>query len=399
MNSRILHALKANRDWFLASGVLSCPDGFWGVAERMLLSCRNGALEKTLESFPSWTKVSEGYVIEQRRADCNFQCAWLFLQLAKLFDTERNRAVAENLLDYLYCRSGLLSHNKIDEPYPAGCWNWSHIRWTPSVFYDDNAWCIIIALAMAKELPALDERYQMTHYALAGARALYDAFAANFPDANPAFAPKWSGDLKQPHWGALAAAALARAAQAVQTTEADAWNSLAAKYFDFTGQGLETWDASELCYALLAVTLCESHPDFRQSLLPLGNAIADRLMARMEMGGGLLPAEHNEAPAGTHLADLIYTVNFAALAFSRLAEITQAPRHRATLQRLLDFLLDIQDTSASPRLKGCWRGMYDADARKWGGGDCFEGGASSIYTGWTNAPIGWTLAREAMNLT
>ena len=395
MDPRLLQALKANRDWFLASGVLSrSPDGAWGVAERMLLSSRNEALEKTLESFPAWTQVPEGYVIEQRRADCNFQCAWYFLQLSRLFEPERNRAVAENLLGFLYCRSGLLSRHKIDEPYPAGCWNWSHIRWTPSVFYDDNAWCVILALALAKELPELDARYQMTFYALEGARALYGAFAANFPDEDPAFAPKWSGDLKMPHWGGLAAAALVFAAQGVPPEEAAGWHALASRYFAYIYKVLGKWDASELCYALLALTFCENHPDFCQSLLPLANDIAGCLMARMD-ADGLLPAEHDEAPAGTRLADLIYTMNFAAFAFSRLTDFTHNTLHCNILDKIISFLLEIQDNSASPRLKGCWRGMYDADARQWGGGDRFEGGASSIYTGWTNAPIGWTLAREA----
>ena len=31
--------------------------------------------------------------------------------------------------------------------------------------------------------------------------------------------------------------------------------------------------------------------------------------------------------------------------------------------------------------------MYDLRAGEWGGGDLFEGGQNSIYTGWTNAPI------------
>ena len=127
MNPRILQALKANRDWFLNSGVLSQPDGFWGVAERMLLANNNEALQQTLDSFPSWTQKPDGYVIEQRRADCNFQCAWYFLQMAKLFDHPRNVSVGNNLLEYLYCRSGLLSHHKRNEPYPLGCWNWRRL--------------------------------------------------------------------------------------------------------------------------------------------------------------------------------------------------------------------------------------------------------------------------------
>ena len=36
--------------------------------------------------------------------------------------------------------------------------------------------------------------------------------------------------------------------------------------------------------------------------------------------------------------------------------------------------------------------MYDMKAKAWGGGNCYEGGAGSIYTGWTNAPIAWAVA-------
>jgi len=38
--------------------------------------------------------------------------------------------------------------------------------------------------------------------------------------------------------------------------------------------------------------------------------------------------------------------------------------------------------------------MYDLKADTWGGGDCYEGGANSIYTGWTNAPISICIAIE-----
>jgi hypothetical protein len=38
--------------------------------------------------------------------------------------------------------------------------------------------------------------------------------------------------------------------------------------------------------------------------------------------------------------------------------------------------------------------MYDMVNGCWGGGDCHEGGANSIYTGWTNAPICSALLME-----
>ena len=63
--------------------------------------------------------------------------------------------------------------------------------------------------------------------------------------------------------------------------------------------------------------------------------------------------------------------------------------------KVLSLLLQIQDTTKKKYLYGCWRGMYDMEKGQWGGGDRFEGGANSIYTGWTNAPISlWLLAER-----
>ena len=36
--------------------------------------------------------------------------------------------------------------------------------------------------------------------------------------------------------------------------------------------------------------------------------------------------------------------------------------------------------------------MFDMESGTWSGGDCYEGGAGSIYTGWTNAPISIAIA-------
>jgi len=394
MNDKILQALKENRNWFLSSGVCSGADGFWGVAERLLLTEHNEAIQEALDSFPSWTVIPEGFVIEQRRADCNFQCAWYFLQLSRLFDDEKNARIAHNLLEFLYCRSGLLSHHKIDEPYPKGCWNWSHIRWIPSVYYDDNAWCIILALAIAAEKPEWDAEFQMTEYALAGAQALYQAFSANFPIERADFQPHWNGTLNLPHWGGLAAASLAAASHLVSAEERALWLKLIKDYFDFVRAELKNWNCSELCYSLLTLSITAEHLEENGEYLELAGQIAEVIKAKMKSGTCLLPAEHYEAPSGTELADLIYTMNFATVAFGKYVKVTGNSAARDVFCSLVEFLLAIQDSDSNPRLRGCWRGMYDVSAQTWGGGDHSEGGANSIYTGWTNAPIGWTLAEN-----
>ena len=95
--------------WFRKSGVMMPEDGSWGVGERIMLTSGNAAMEHILTSFPAWTPRGEFYVIEQRRADCCMQSAFLFLLLHKLFGKKAPfRATAENLL-FPDCGTGATS--------------------------------------------------------------------------------------------------------------------------------------------------------------------------------------------------------------------------------------------------------------------------------------------------
>ena len=77
--------------------------------------------------------------------------------------------------------------------------------------------------------------------------------------------------------------------------------------------------------------------------------------------------------------------------------LPEKPEYRAAFEQSARLLIDIQDSESNPVFKGCWRGMYDLKAGEWGGGDCYEGGAGSIYSGWTNAPISWVLECELLS--
>ena len=105
---------------------------------------------------------------------------------------------------------------------------------------------------------------------------------------------------------------------------------------------------------------------------------------------GHYAAEHDEAPIAPHLADLIYTQNWATLGLYHAWKLFGDERYRISFQSSLDFLARIQDRSPDPIFAGCWRGMYDTQSGQWGGGEQFEGVARSIYSGWTNAPIAWS---------
>ena len=88
-------------------------------------------------------------------------------------------------------------------------------------------------------------------------------------------------------------------------------------------------------------------------------------------------------------------MNWCLLGLQALAGID--PAYKDAFRKVLKLVLAIQDKTPCKMFSGCWRGMYDLDAGNGGGGDRFEGGAGSIYTGWTNAPIASVIAMEIAN--
>ena len=249
------------------------------------------------------------------------------------------------------------------------------------VYFDDEAWCIFIQLRIADEFPELDKRYNMRFWAETLAESLYAGAV------DPAKKTLWRGELSDPHWGALAAMALAQAAG----KDEGRYREFCLKYF----QNVKCPNASEFAYALIGAVNCAKKFD-EASFIPFVENFAAALIAKSDPASGLLPSEHGrETPVGTGLADLIYTINWAAVGL-REAGLLLGGKCTENAGKILDFLHSIQDDSANKTFNGCWRGMYDIQSGQWGGGDRFEGGGNSIYTGWTNAPVALTMLFEYM---
>ena len=283
------NAVLKNLNWFSESGIMVPENGLWGVAERLAVK-GNQAMEKILRSFPAWSEKEDCFVIEQRRADCNFQTAWLFLKADKAFPGKGYGDIGRNILDFLYFRSGLLERSP-DASIP-GNWNWSHIKRESVVWYDDESWCIFIQLKIAAEFPELDERYQMRFWALTLADSLYAAVSDGENH------PGWSGRLAEPHWGALATMALAEAAR--EDTRCK-YHDYCLKYYT----ELESPDVSEDSYALLGAlnaALKFNCPELRR----IAGKYAESIVSKISPEFGIVPSEHaTEAPVGRQFADLI----------------------------------------------------------------------------------------------
>ena len=384
-------AVRKNLAWFRKSGVMDPADGTWGVAERLAISEGNTAIEKIIRSFPAW-KQFDGYcVIEPRRPDCNFETALLFLLAGKVLRDAGATKVGENLLFYLYRRSGMV--------FPENSvWNWSNISKTPSRWFDDNGWCGVLQLRIAALRPDLDAEYGMTEQALRLARLLAEGVHRSldtdreichgtWPDPEGF----WLGEPRQPHWGSVA---LLAGTAALRLGPDPLLSSRLREYYEFLERRIDALNASELCYALLGAAYA-SHVIKDGCYAGLTAAFAAALLKRIDPESGNLPAEHCEAPAGAHLVDLIYTANWALLGLQAAAETTGDQAIAEAYRKLLALVVSIQDQSEHPAFRGCWRGMYDLRAGNWGGGDCYEGGQNSIYSGWTNAPVALALLFEA----
>ena len=381
--------------WFRKSGVMMPEDGSWGVGERIMLTSGNAAMEHILTSFPAWTPRGEFYVIEQRRADCCMQSAFLFLLLHKLFGSKAPfRATAENLLDFLYFRSGLL--NRAENTPLSGLWDWSHIKRSHVIYFDDDSWMLFLALKIAKSFPALDRKYGMRKFALLLADRLLEGAEKYFAGkADPEKDKRelgfyWQGKILLPHWGSLVCMALA---EAYRATGEEKYLSFAEHYETFLLEKADSFTSSEFGYALMGSS-CVWSVSGREKSLKCAKLFAGKILAIMDKKTGCIPSEHYETPSGKHLADTIYTLNWALLGLQNMAETDDSCKEAA--EKVLSLLLQIQDRTKKDFLYGCWRGMYDMEKKQWGGGDLYEGGANSLYSGWTNAPIAWAAAFELL---
>jgi hypothetical protein len=382
---KITNSITKNLNWFQNSGIMNPVDGTWGVAERIFLTENNNALEHILDSFPANIMYDKHGLVEHRRPDCNFQTAIMFLLAGKLFNNQEYHDIANNILSYLYKRSGL--RNQINPEYPKSVWNWSNAKWLPNIWFDDNAWNCVITLWLGKDYPELDKKYKLKKRGIELAYALANGFTKQFDkqvtneDSNKDFI--WLGNLCLPHWGSLVSMAMATA-YAQQPD--NIFKQTAKRYNTYINNNSKKFNSSEYAYIVIGESFCSavfSDRCFKNTAC----RFADCLIDKQDVTTGNIPAEHYESPNGKHLVDTIYTINWSLLALQNMSCLYPDKNYKHAFLKIVNLLIDIQDENSAPYLKGCWRGMYDLKSDTWGGGDKFEGGANSIYSGWTNAPI------------
>ncbi len=259
------------------------------------------------------------------------------------------------------------------------------------------AWVITILCAMARR-----GRTELAAPAIETARRLHAMVQRYFADVERlGFDHQPSEDLVQgirmnPHWIGLLTMAFAHAQAADPDTDySDVVHRYYASYvlrgppaFDEASRHAarrHPWSISEYGYLSLSASICARVFDDDAVRAALRTSVA--ILLESQLAQGNFPSEHYEAPAAPNLVDLVYTQNWATLGLFHAARVLDDAGCARAVEKSLDLLARIQDTSPQSWLKGCWRGLYDMSAGRWGGGDLSEGGANSIYSGWTNAPI------------
>ena len=400
MERKIKSVLNSLR-WFECSGIMRPADGFWGVAERLVTwDVEDEVKEEILKHFTSRTLLKDCFVVESRRPDCNFQTALLFLLNGKLLENETAANTGRNLLDYLFFRSGMKRSGTFKLPH---AWRWSHITCGDGGhWFDDNSWCIILECAIRASFPELDAQYHAGICADALSAPLCPALERTLEAApnekGERFDPEklWLGDVHLPHWGALPVFALSCVHASRNRPD---YLPVIRKYLAYLKEELPGFSTSEYAYALMGATAAEAA--FGDALAAeVARMSCECLCAAADPDSGTLPSGHYEAPVGKERVDLIYTMNWSVLALQMYCRLhPRRIKAKSLLRKQLDLLISIQDTSQSLRFFGCWRGMYDLASHSWGGGNRYEGGASSIYSGWTNAPIALAILMDAFHLS
>jgi hypothetical protein len=397
LNEKLKKVINCNLEWFMDSGIMRPNDGFWGVAERILITTGNASIEKVNQNFYSQTKLQDGLVVlEHRRNDCALQAALMFDIAGEVFSSHKYLDIAHNIVEYLTERSGL---RKTDASSPKhNLWGWSNPINSEDCWTDDNAWAVVLFIM-------LEQRgYKgMQDIGLSIAETLrinlktYFEYIEEHGNIERYSASPLLGMKMNPHWIGLASMALAYADTVCPNSE----NKLIVdKYHKYVLEGAPAWDdlssgcamdnnmwsLSEYAYLSLVSSVCyEVYKD--EKIKNVAETALDILISKQGACGNF-PADHFEIKSGKNLADLIYTQNWATLGLQQAAKSFPANiKYQNSLDKSLKFLCKIQDNSDSIYFKGCWRGMYNCDEEAWGGGDCYEGGARSIYSGWTNAPI------------
>jgi hypothetical protein len=361
------------------------------------------------------------------RSDCNGESSLGFALRWKLDGDRPSRAVARNLLDWVYVRSGLFQAD------PAKA-NFGLLSWAPdsnqALYGDNDVKAILGGLGTAGALA--DDRWDelLVKNTLGNFRTTgIHGFRGSRLENTELLASGWQKYrqaqtvLYQPHYEAWLWATylwlydktryeplLTRTRHAIQMMMAaypDRWRWT---------NGIQQ-ERGRMLLPLAWLVRVDDRPVHRAWLRRMADDIARRQDACGAIGeelgapgrGDYRPPRSN-AEYGTHeasliqtngdpAADLLYTCNFAFLGLHEAAAATGDPQYRRMADRLAEFLVRVQVKSEEhPELDGGWFRAFDFRKWEYWGANADSGwGAWSIEVGWTQAWIPTVLALRELH--
>ncbi len=361
------------------------------------------------------------------RSDSNGESSLAFALRSKLDGDTRSHRIAQNLLDWIYVRSGLFQ----DDPDKAN-WGLVHWAWDSGSLYGDNDVKIILGClgtAAILETGRWDQpllKNILANFRTTGKYGFRGAALNDGELLKRGWRHYWDSSTKHfaPHYQAWIWATylwlydktgyeplLTRTRSAIRMMmEAypDRWNWT---------NGIQQ-ERGRMLLTLAWLIRVDDRPEHRAWLKRMADdmqqcqdssgAIREAL-GDLRHGGYRPPqsnAEYGTSEAsliqenGDPVADMLYTCNFAFLGLHEAYAATGDEQYRIMADRLAEFLVRIQVKSEThPELDGGWFRAFDYKRWEYWGSNADAGwGAWSIETGWTQAWIPTVLSLRELNL-
>jgi hypothetical protein len=361
------------------------------------------------------------------RSDCNAETAMTFAIAHALKENKQYSNIATNLMDFIFNTDAFLTpSSKNPQMSSYGLMGWAGTH--PSRYYgDDNARVILGSILAAQTLDNHQWDKQIAVMILANFRTSGSkGFRGNALNGE---------DIDQTNWQTLMEAPLVNPAPHYESWlwatylwlyDKTGYRPLldkARKAIEITmGSYPDNWiwtngiqqERARMILPLAWLVRVEDKHQHRAWL----RQICDDLLTHQVACGALQEAlgesskgrygapesnaayGQNEAPVihanGEPLADMLYTSNFAFFALNEAARATNDPKYLQAVDRLADFLVRIQSSSARRAdLDGCWFRAFDFENWEFHGSNADHGwGAWGTLTGWIQSFITTTLALQ-----
>ena len=410
---------KQALDWALRyNTVRGMPTVGWPVGDGSL-----GVLEGYSSTIRADGSQPMRYAV---RNDCLSEVAMLMALNASVSSVPRHGKIAENLLEYVFAKSGLAQGHRADPANAAyGLVGWS-LDGPGTYWGDDNARAMLGVLAASAVLKdhrwdAAITRCLLANFRTTGVYGFREACIADQTLQARGWQSFWNGRVVNysPHfeawlWPCFLWAYEKTRFEPLLTRTETGMRMLMEAYPD-KWSWCNRSGSIERARALLPLAWLvrvRDTPEHRRWLRRVASdliAVQDQTGAIRETIGDGGHGTASNAEYGTcetsliqangdPLCDLLYTCNFALIGLHEAAAATGDPFYADAENRLAEFLCRIQIRSeVHPELDGAWyRGFHFQGWEYWASNADWEWGPWCTETGWTQPWIAGTLALRQM---